>query len=68
MNLKTNIGSKATDLGITDIQNTVLFELRYREGINVEDTFFKYKGVKYVLQAPSNVNEMNNEIIVYGTR
>lgn len=67
-NVLTNVGKRATDAGITEPLNTVRFELRYRDGINLKDTFFVYKGVKYVLQSVDNLNEMNEELICYGTK
>lgn len=68
MAVLTNVGKRATDAGITEPLDTVRFELRYREGIDIEDTFFVYKGVKYVLQSVNNLNEMNEELICYGTK
>lgn len=67
-NVVTNTGRRATEAGITEPLNTVRFELRYREEINIEDYFFKYKNEKYVLQSADNLNMMNEELICFGSK
>tara|TARA_B100001146_G_scaffold187986_1_gene171995 strand:- start:448 stop:771 length:324 start_codon:yes stop_codon:yes gene_type:complete len=67
MNVITNAARRATEAGLTEPMNTVIFELRYRLGIDLEDTFFRYKDKEYVLQGVQNKNEMNVELVAYAT-
>lgn len=68
MDISSAISSRAIDQGITDGLNTLRFTQRYREGIDLTDTFFKYQGEKYVLQSVENVNQMNRELLCYGSK
>lgn len=67
MEVTSNISRRAIEQGVTDGLNTLKFTMRYREGISLEDTFFNYRGKKYVLQSVDNVDQMNQELICYGT-
>lgn len=68
MHISSNISGRAIEQGITDALTTLKFEQRYRTGIDIQDTFFKYKGQEYVLQSVDNVNEMNTELVCYASK
>lgn len=57
--------SRNTDLGIIDTTNTVVMRLRKRNDLNYNgiNQFFKYRGLKYIIQGhPVNVGFEDREI------
>lgn len=57
--------NRNTDLGLIDTTNTVIFKLRKRNDIdyNSINQFFKYRGLKYIIQgSPINIGFEDREI------
>lgn len=67
---KTNT-QRLTDLGVTDVNNTIVIQLRHRNDINYNaiNQYIKYRGVKYIIQnAPNNVDFQDVDIEIIATR
>jgi hypothetical protein len=57
--------SRSTDFGITDTTDTIILQLRKRNDLayNSKNQFFKYRGLKYIIQGtPINVGFEDREI------
>lgn len=57
--------NRSTDLGLIDTTNTIIIKLRKRNDINYNsiNQFFKYRGLKYIIQGePINVGFEDREI------
>jgi len=65
--ITTNTVYRSTDMGIIDTTDTITIKLRKRNDLtyNSKNQFFKYRGLKYVIQTePINVGFEDREIII----
>jgi head-tail adaptor len=64
------LGNKAIDMGITQFQDPVLFQVRFRPDIeyNGRNLTVRYRGDTYIIQAVRVVNERNREVELFCTR
>lgn len=61
---------RMTDIGITDIQNTIIIHLRHRNDINYNgvNQFIKYNNKKYIIKGVSNIDLNGFQIEIIATR
>lgn len=70
-NIKTPSNTqRLTDIGITDVLNTIVITLRYRNDINYNaiNQFIKYNGLKYVIKGVVNKDLEGVEVEIIATR
>jgi hypothetical protein len=62
--------SRLTDLGVTDIANTIIVNLRHRNDLKYSavDMFFVYKGEKYIINTIVEKDLSAIEIEITATR
>jgi len=56
------LSARATELGVTDINNSIIVKTSYRNDIdyNATNMYVKYRGVKYVIQTVPNNADFND--------
>lgn len=64
------LGNKAIDMGITQFQDPILFQVRYRPDYeyNGKNLTVRYRNDTYIIQAVRVVNERNREVELFCTR
>ena len=61
---------RLTDIGITDVKDAIVIQLRHRNDIsyNSINQFIKYNGVKYIIRSVINVDLNDVDIEIIATR
>jgi len=69
--LTTNgLGNKAIDMGVTQFQDPVLFQVRFRPDVEYsgKDLTVRYRGDTFIIQAVRVVNEWDREVELFCVR
>ena len=61
---------RLTDLGITEPVDTIMVTMRHRNDITINPSvyYLVYNGYKYVIQAITNVDLLNNDMEIIATQ
>ena len=64
------LSNRLTDLGISDIQNTIIINLRHRNDFSYNgiNQFIQYRGQKYIIQSVIEKGLENTEVEIIATR
>lgn len=64
------LGRKATDLGLTEFKEPLLFECRFRSDFSYQGKtlFVVYGGKRYVIQAVRDIDMRRREVEVFATK
>ena len=68
--LSSPSSSRFTDLGITDLSNSLLFKVRYNPELNYNgrNLYLSYNGETYVIQSITDLDMVHRELDIYCTK
>lgn len=64
------LGRKATDLGLTEFKDPLLFQCRFRSDFAYQGKtlFIVYRGERYIIQAVTEIDMHRREVEIFATK